>query len=410
VVSRIHVTMRGAGGRRWGRASITGYPVAAPAGSPAPPVETEHVCKNTCPPQAPAPLAESQPDACEPREDVDLGDSCGGVAGGREISRRRRWRGGGTRSEHEEGVQGKSSQLAVREDPPEAPKRATDKTAAAELLAGDVPIDDSVAVASAMALRAASAEALGARFAKELFCPRFASLSHETKGDITSFGETTVVQTTKKLHRDFAAIAGGSAVYWPACVCPEKDLSLFQALYAELSPWHASPYKRSRHPACVEEERLLASGTYRHVVAMLRAVFGVKVGYSIVNLYTDGDDWTEYHRDNFRAEGNRMAAPGTAGTPVSAHNVTVGASFGASRELRFKHLQTELEFCFPQGNGDVFAFTEPVNSAFQHSVPRCTPASSAGPRISVILWGRVEDTASLCPRSSAAAAGLVARR
>merc|ERR1712091_679050 len=75
---------------------------------------------------------------------------------------------------------------------------------------------------------------------------------------------------------------------------------------------------------------------------------------------------------------------------TSAHNVTVGASFGAGRELRFKHLETGLEFGFPQGNGDVFAFTEPVNSAFQHCIPKKLPAALAGPRISVILWGRTE--------------------
>merc|ERR1712151_58280 len=88
-----------------------------------------------------------------------------------------------------------------------------------------------------------------------------------------------------------------------------------------------------------------------------------------------------------------------AAATSSAHNVTVGASFGAPRELRFRHLQTELEFSFPQGNGDVFAFTEPVNSAFQHCVPRSTPAAAAGPRISVILWGRVEEPAVLCPKA-----------
>merc|ERR1712172_250420 len=76
--------------------------------------------------------------------------------------------------------------------------------------------------------------------------------------------------------------------------------------------------------------------------------------------------------------------------PPSAHNITIGASFGAPRELRFKHLETGLEFGFPQSNGDVFAFTEPVNSAFQHCIPKRAPATSAGPRISVILWGRIE--------------------
>ena len=47
--------------------------------------------------------------------------------------------------------------------------------------------------------------------------------------------------------------------------------------------------------------------------------------------------------------------------------------------------RTGLEFAFPQSNGDVFAFTEPVNSAFQHCVPRGDRRSR--PRISVILCG-----------------------
>merc|ERR1711924_224234 len=84
--------------------------------------------------------------------------------------------------------------------------------------------------------------------------------------------------------------------------------------------------------------------------------------------------------------GNRV----TASEPPSAHNITIGASFGAAREPRFKHLETGLEFGFPQSNGDVFVFTEPVNSAFQHCIPKRAPAASAGPRISVILWGRIE--------------------
>ncbi|CAK0909906.1 unnamed protein product [Prorocentrum cordatum] len=72
----------------------------------------------------------------------------------------------------------------------------------------------------------------------------------------------------------------------------------------------------------------------------------MKVAYSIVNLYADGADWTDFHRDNYRPEGNRMKAQGGE---ANAHNATIGASFGAQRELRFRHLETGLEFAFPQG-------------------------------------------------------------
>jgi len=70
--------------------------------------------------------------------------------------------------------------------------------------------------------------------------------------------------------------------------------------------------------------------------------------------------------------------------------------------------RTGLEFAFPQSNGDVFAFTEPVNSAFQHCVPRCPGgASAAGPRISVILWGRLVEGATHPVLSDLVLQGLV---
>ncbi|CAD7951392.1 unnamed protein product [Amoebophrya sp. A120] len=71
------------------------------------------------------------------------------------------------------------------------------------------------------------------------------------------------------------------------------------------------------------------------------------------------------------------------------HNVTIGVSFGATRTLAFKHLKTSREFSFPQHDGDLFAFTTPVNSVFQHSIP--IEKNVYGSRISLIFWGRVQD-------------------
>jgi len=180
---------------------------------------------------------------------------------------------------------------------------------------------------------AETARTLGARFASELFNPQRAvqTLSSQNKADLASIlGETTRVHTTQKLRWDFQTLAEGGAVYWPSCICTANDLSLFEKLYKELSPWTASPYKRSKHPACVDEKLLLASKTYRHLVAQLRNLFGIAVGYSIVNLYADGDDWTDYHRDNYKAEGNRMAEGNTKSNPGSsptAHEDRLGIRF-----------------------------------------------------------------------------------
>mmetsp|Transcript_69926 Transcript_69926/g.130679 ORF Transcript_69926/g.130679 Transcript_69926/m.130679 type:complete len:363 (-) Transcript_69926:35-1123(-) len=247
-------------------------------------------------------------------------------------------------------------------------------------------------------------DARAVQFAEELFNVNKAVsvLSHSSKASISDIvGQTVTVQLTPKLRYDFERLADGNAVYWPHCMGTRTDRSIFDSLYQELGPWQASPYRRSKHPACVEEQRLVQSQMYRRVVASLRECFDMEVGYSIVNLYADGNDWTDYHRDCYRADGNRVksGSQGEEDGPLP-HNVTVGVSFGESRELRFRHLQTGMEFAFPQANGDVFAFTEPVNSAFQHCVPQCLPANSVGPRISVILWGRVSEGGLLKRKSS----------
>mmetsp|Transcript_36043 Transcript_36043/g.81426 ORF Transcript_36043/g.81426 Transcript_36043/m.81426 type:complete len:371 (+) Transcript_36043:65-1177(+) len=249
----------------------------------------------------------------------------------------------------------------------------------------------------------AGCDASAVQFAEELFNVNKAVsvLSHSSKASISNVvGQTVAVQLTHKLRHDFERLADGNAVYWPHCMGSRYDRSIFDALYEELSPWKASPYRRSKHPACIEEERLVQSSMYRRVVASLRECFDMEVGYSIVNLYADGNDWTDYHRDAYRADGNRVKSHGEEEDTPLPHNVTVGVSFGEPRELRFRHLQTGMEFSFPQANGDVFAFTEPVNSAFQHCVPQRLPANSVGPRISVILWGRVSEGSLLKRRTS----------
>ena len=46
----------------------------------------------------------------------------------------------------------------------------------------------------------------------------------------------------------------------------------------------------------------------------------------------------------------------------------MGASFGSARELAFLHDSSEIQFKFPQNNGDVFAFDSVVNDKFKHGM------------------------------------------
>jgi len=176
---------------------------------------------------------------------------------------------------------------------------------------------------------------------------------------------------------------------------PSDRPGLYELLWAELGPhFERSIYKRSKHPAILDLEVLQKSAVYRHVRSCVKERFpGLDIGYSIANLYRDARDVTEFHRDRFMADGNRQfedfedqGDEELCQRRRLAHNCTIGISLGAPRSLVFKHLESGQEFKFVQGHGDLFAFTTPVNSTFQHAI---LSEPVTGPRISLIFWGRV---------------------
>lgn len=77
-------------------------------------------------------------------------------------------------------------------------------------------------------------------------------------------------------------------------------------------------------------------------------------------------------------------------------NITVGVSFGASRELAFLHTKNGSRIYFPQSNGMMFSFGRDVNINWKHGINALSAEEIAGGgpnslgRVSIILWG-------LCP-------------
>merc|ERR1711920_824579 len=104
--------------------------------------------------------------------------------------------------------------------------------------------------------------------------------------------------------------------------------------------------------------------------------FGIKASASRLNLYRSRDDYKPFHYDRGRD---------SRGVP----QVTVGASFGATRELTLMHVASGVTMGFPMHNGDIFAFTPEINNVFMHGVPRVKAKDVAGEqaRMSLILWG-----------------------
>lgn len=124
-------------------------------------------------------------------------------------------------------------------------------------------------------------------------------------------------------------------------------------------------------------EHLAGYPVHAEVIRRLSRYFGVKVEGWWVNHYGVGSAEKRMHRDGW---GRQRGV-----------NITVGASFGATRTLRFESVEKasgrngsrEVLDC-PQEDGDVLAFGEKVNQNFRHGVPG---EPGAGPRISVIIMG-----------------------
>eukprot|EP00920_Eleutheroschizon_duboscqi_P003089 GHVT01007311.1.p1 GENE.GHVT01007311.1~~GHVT01007311.1.p1 ORF type:complete len:397 (+),score=94.24 GHVT01007311.1:690-1880(+) len=125
------------------------------------------------------------------------------------------------------------------------------------------------------------------------------------------------------------------------------------------------------------------------LVAKVASHFDVEVFASRLNVYRHGKDWKPFHHDSHAYSKDHR-------TP---EDFTIGVSLGSSRSLEFLHPPSGLRFCFPQANGDVFAFNTTVNRLFQHGVPQLRREEDAGVRLSVIAWGR---RTKLTPRNSTA--------
>lgn len=250
-----------------------------------------------------------------------------------------------------------------------------------------------------------SSRGVGANvFADELFGGGHQTLTSASKHSLAEQwnGASTQV-TTRQLLRD-SDLLRESCLYirgfFSSCHTSSEP-SPFHHMMSELgSDFKKSMYARSKHPAVTDCAIFLESTVYQDVLRAVLARFpSFTPGYSIVNLYRSGDDCTELHRDNFKAGGNRqdLRLPNSGATTILnteeatlPHNVTIGVSLGGVRNLVFHHLKSGAEFRFPQYDGDLFAFTTPVNSTFQHGILKERVPPQEGARISVIFWGRVD--------------------
>lgn len=193
-------------------------------------------------------------------------------------------------------------------------------------------------------------------------------------------GRSSTKSYDKPLRHDDVVIV-------PGFFCQEDDWSIYYRLVAELRDLQAAGVKDSEwvawHEGChLISKRPEGSALFREVVNRTVAFFDMipETLVTRLNWYRDCADWKPFHHDS------------AAFNPHNAKraDVTVGVSFGATRELAFLHALNGTLAYFPQTNGMLFSFGRDVNIKWKHGVNAVPLEQRDGRgRISIILFGKL---------------------
>ena len=177
----------------------------------------------------------------------------------------------------------------------------------------------------------------------------------------------------------------GSCCHLKSVLCFPDDLSLIQALEKDMVAAKnkdtggeaLAPHRSGKHFQ-LWGENLMWSVPYTGIVTRLLDIFDVTLVDSWVNLYRDGVDTKSWHHDNYQDRSPRPA-------------LTFGVSLGCTRDFGFLHVPSGKKWQVPLENGDVFAFDEPFNRVWQHSVVPMSRSKAPSLRIAVIIWANEQE-------------------
>ena len=173
-----------------------------------------------------------------------------------------------------------------------------------------------------------------------------------------------------QLLEDYKIILNNGCFYIPNMFEKSNDRTIYDKLMSEIKKYECKLTIWSKHFKYENPDFL---PTLNEIVNKMANYFNVTICHTRLNYYPDNHSWKPFHKDSHKMVDGIQ------------ENFTMGASFGATRELELKHEETGKTFKFPQNNGDCFAFTSEVNNVFLHGVPKVH--TNILPRFSIIAWG-----------------------
>ena len=119
------------------------------------------------------------------------------------------------------------------------------------------------------------------------------------------------------------------------------------------------------------------SPIFNDIINILCQRFSMTPSATRLNLYKDNNDWKPYHHD----------AAAIKPEKAKIQNITVGVSFGCTREISFQHAKSYDRINFQLENGTVYAFGNKINIDYKHGIPQTIKNRDNYERFSIIIWG-----------------------
>jgi len=132
--------------------------------------------------------------------------------------------------------------------------------------------------------------------------------------------------------------------------------------------------------------------TFTLITDRIASYFNMDVKATRLNHYKNNSEWKPFHFDAAAIDPKK----------AEKQNMTIGVSFGATREIAFEHAVTKTRVSIPLGNGSTYGFSKTINVEWRHGVPQLVPTgaplsdddstpasddSGQQGRISIIAWG-----------------------
>jgi hypothetical protein len=172
-----------------------------------------------------------------------------------------------------------------------------------------------------------------------------------------------------------------------------KTLELHDKLVAEIEKcgelkedllklWHGSEergIKGTHHIANDRTNWKKECPTFELVINRLVEYFGVKPAATRFNWYKSYEEYKSFHFDSAYVNPEK----------AKTQNITIGVSFGQTRDIVFENAKSKQRVCIEQGDNDVYIFMNEINSTWRHGVSKGVPSSNSS-RVSIIIWGWVD--------------------